>query len=64
MSTVIKSSSELKTPAFLTVNQREEDLAAAELLLAAEKARMLGTRGYTVEEFGQNMREAIDKGAE
>jgi len=45
-----------------TYNRREEDLAAAERLLAAERARLLGTRMYTVEEFGQNMREAIAKG--
>jgi PHD/YefM family antitoxin component YafN of YafNO toxin-antitoxin module len=66
-----------KTPVFLTRNgegdtvimdmetysRREEDLAAAERLLAAERARLAGTRGYTVDEFQNNMREAIRKGA-
>ena len=66
-----------KTPVFLTRNgegdmvimdmdtysRREENLAAAELLLAAERARLEGTRGYTVDEFCSNMREAIKKGA-
>jgi len=45
-----------------TYNRREEDLAAAERLLAAERARLLGTRMYTVDEFGRNMKEAITKG--
>ncbi len=66
-----------KTPVFLTRNgegdtvimdmetysRREEDLAAAERLLAAERARLEGTRGYTINEFERNMREAISKGA-
>jgi PHD/YefM family antitoxin component YafN of YafNO toxin-antitoxin module len=66
-----------KTPVFLTRNgegdtvimdmetysRREEDLAVAERLLAAERARLEGTRGYTVDEFNGNMREAIRKGA-
>jgi PHD/YefM family antitoxin component YafN of YafNO toxin-antitoxin module len=66
-----------KTPVFLTrngagdtvimdietYNRREEDLATAEHLLAAERARLLGTRMYTVDEFGKNMKEAIAKGA-
>ena len=65
-----------KTPVFLTRNgegdtvlmdietysRREEDLAVAERLLAAERARLAGTRGYTVDEFQSNMREAIKKG--
>ncbi|MDR2713889.1 MAG: type II toxin-antitoxin system Phd/YefM family antitoxin [Clostridiales bacterium] len=87
MSTIIKSSSELrknynsiaeicrtyKTPVFLTrngagdtvimdmdtYNRREEDLATAERLLAAERSRLMGTRGYTKEEFEKKMREAI-----
>ena len=46
-----------------TYNQREEDLAAAERLLAAERIRLAGTRGYTIDEFEHNMREAIAKGA-
>ncbi|MDR0840132.1 MAG: type II toxin-antitoxin system Phd/YefM family antitoxin [Christensenellaceae bacterium] len=65
-----------KAPVFLTKNgtgdtvimdmetysQREEDLAAAERLLAAERARLQGTTGYSAEEFRQNMREAIARG--
>lgn len=66
-----------KAPVFLTLNgegdtvimdmetysRREEDLAAAERLLAAERARLEGTRGYSVDEFASNMRAAIKKGA-
>jgi len=46
-----------------TYNRREEDLAVAERLLAAERSRMLGTHGYTLEKFEQNMRAAIAKGS-
>jgi prevent-host-death family protein len=46
-----------------TYSRREEDLLIAERLVAAERARLEGVRGYTVDEFGQNMREAIRKGA-
>jgi len=67
-----------KTPVFLTRNgegdtvimdietysRREEDLAVAEHLLAAEKARLEGTFGYSVAEFQNNMRKAIKKGAQ
>ena len=67
-----------KTPVFLTRNgegdtvlmdvetysRREEDLATAERLLAAERARLTGTQGYTVEEFKNNMLSAIKRGAE
>jgi len=66
-----------KTPVFLTRNgtgdtvlmdletysRREGDLAVAERLLAAERARLAGTRGYGVDEFQSHMREAIKKGA-
>jgi len=66
-----------KTPVFLTRNgagdtvimdidtysKREEDIAAAERLLAAERARMLGTKGYSADEFKQNMKDAIARGA-
>ena len=66
-----------KTPVFLTLNgegdtvimdmetysRREDDLAVAERLLAAERARIEGTRGYTVDEFHAKMRDAIEKGA-
>lgn len=69
---------ERKAPVFLTLNgegdtvimdmetysRREEDLATAERLLAAEKARLEGTRGYTVDQFHENMRSAIRKGAD
>ena len=67
-----------KTPVFLTLNgegdtvimdmetysRREEGLAEAERLLATERARLEGARGYSIEEFQNNMREAIKKGAE
>ncbi|MDR1377098.1 MAG: type II toxin-antitoxin system Phd/YefM family antitoxin, partial [Synergistaceae bacterium] len=66
-----------KTPIFLTRNgqgdtvlmdietysRREEDLATAERLLAAERARMAGTQGYTVDEFKNNMLKAVAKSA-
>ena len=66
-----------KTPVFLTRNGegdtvimdietyslREENLAIAERLLTAERARLAGTRGYSVDEFRNNMLEAIKKGA-
>lgn len=91
MSTIIKSSSELrknynniaelcrknKKPVFLTKNGtgdtvimdidtyniREEHLAIAERLADAERNRLLGTQGYTIDEFEQNMREAIKTGS-
>ena len=44
-------------------NQREEDLAAAERLVEAERARLNGANGYSIIEFEQNMRKAIAKGA-
>jgi PHD/YefM family antitoxin component YafN of YafNO toxin-antitoxin module len=46
-----------------TFNRREDDLAAAERLLAAEQARVLGAQGYTIDEFELNMREAINRGS-
>ena len=66
-----------KTPVFLTrngmgdtvlmdiesYNQREDDLQAAERLLSAERARLQGVKGYTPDEFEQNMQMAINKGA-
>ena len=66
-----------KTPIFLTKNgegdmvimdmetygRREEDLAVAERLLMTERARLAGTRGYSVDEFHDNMRQAIKVGA-
>mgnify|MGYP001017243297 FL=1 len=68
----------MKTPVFLTrngvgdtvimdmetFNRREDDLATAERLLAAERSRLLGAQGYTVDEFEKNMREAIARGVE
>ena len=67
---------EQKTPVFLTRNgegdmvimdmetysRMEDSLAEAECLLSAERARLAGTRGYTVDEFQRNMLEAIKKG--
>ena len=47
-----------------TFNRREDDLATAERLMAAERSRLLGTRGYTFDEFEKNMRDAIEKGAQ
>ena len=66
-----------KTPVFLTRNgegdtvlmdvetysRREENLAAAERLLAAERNRLMGVKSYSVNEFKNNMRKAIKKGA-
>jgi len=66
-----------RTPVFLTRNgegdmvimdidtygRREEDLAIAERLLQAEQARISGTQGYSIDEFQDNMRQAIKKGA-
>ena len=66
-----------KAPVFLTRNgegdmvimdmetygRREEDLAVAERLLSAEYARATGVQGYSVDNFENNMREAIRKGA-
>ena len=46
-----------------TYSRREEDLATAERLLAAERARLHGTKGYTPDEFEGNMREAIARGS-
>jgi len=66
-----------RTPVFLTRNgegdmvimdiatygRREEDLAQAERLIAAEKARLSGVERYTVDEFESRMRQAIKRGA-
>jgi len=46
-----------------TYSRREEDLATAERLLAAERARLHGTKGYTPDEFEDNMRGAIARGS-
>jgi PHD/YefM family antitoxin component YafN of YafNO toxin-antitoxin module len=47
-----------------TYSRREENLALAERLLAAERARLEGTQGYTVDEFRNNMLAAVKKGTE
>ena len=66
-----------KVPVFLTRNgegdmvlmdiesygRREENLATAERLLAAERARFMGTQGYTVDQFKTNMKQAIKRGS-
>jgi len=45
-----------------TYGRSEEDLAIAERLVAAEKARLMGKQGYSVDEFESNMRKAIKEG--
>ena len=66
-----------KVPVFLTKNgegdmvlmdietysRREEDLALAQRLVATELARLSGMKDLSVEEFKQNMLEAIAQGA-
>jgi len=66
-----------KTPVFLTRNgegdmvimdietysRRENDLEIAERLLVAERARLYGTQGYSIDEFKKNMLKAIKKEA-
>ena len=66
-----------KVPVFLTLNgegdmvlmdietygRREEDLATAERLMSADMARFKGTQGYTIDEFKNNMHQAIKRGA-
>ena len=66
-----------KVPVFLTRNgggdtvimdmetymRREEDLDTAQYLMIAERARLSGTQGYTIDEFKQNMKAAIVEGA-
>ena len=37
------------------------DMTTTEQFLAAERARLTGTQGYSVEEFKNNMRSAIKK---
>ena len=46
-----------------TYNRREEDLAVAERLVSAERSRLAGACGYSINEFKQNMLEAIAKGS-
>ena len=46
-----------------TYSRREEDLALAQRLSATELARLSGMKDLSVEEFKQNMQEAIGQGA-
>ena len=43
-------------------NNTEEDLTTAERLLAAERRRVAGTKGYSVDDFERNMHLAIKSG--
>jgi PHD/YefM family antitoxin component YafN of YafNO toxin-antitoxin module len=66
-----------RVPVFLTLNgegdmvlmdiesygRREENLATTERLLEAEMARHMGTQGYSLEQFKENMQRAIKRGA-
>ena len=45
-----------------TYSRREEALTEAERLMAAERERLSGAEGYTIAEFRQNMRDAIERG--
>ena len=47
-----------------TYSQREEDLALAQRLSAIELARLSGTKDFSVDEFRQNMLEAITQGVQ
>jgi PHD/YefM family antitoxin component YafN of YafNO toxin-antitoxin module len=47
-----------------TYSRREEDLALAERLFEAEKDRLAGIKGYSVNEFRENMKRAILQGAQ
>ena len=58
MRTIIKPSNERKKHNSVT----GENLAIAEYLAEAERSRAQGIQGYSVEQFEQNMREAIKKG--
>ena len=46
-----------------TYGRREEALVVAEQLMAVETARIMGTQGYSIDEFQKNMRNAIKRGA-
>ena len=41
---------------------RKDDLAQADRLIAAEKARLFDVERYTVDEFESRMRQAIKRG--
>ncbi|MFP3043834.1 hypothetical protein LQZ19_18635 [Treponema primitia] len=42
-----------------TYSRREEDLALAERLFEAERDRLAGIKGYSIDEFRKNMKKAI-----
>ena len=46
-----------------TFSRREEELALAQRLAAVELSRLSGTKDFSIEEFRQNMLEAIDSGS-
>lgn len=46
-----------------TYHQRERNLEAAERLIAAERSRLDGMAGYSIDEFENGMRDAIRQGA-
>ena len=46
-----------------TYSRREEDLALAQGLAAAELARISGIKDLSIDEFEKNMLEAIERGA-
>ena len=46
-----------------TYSRREEDLALAQRLASAELARISGIKDVSIDEFGKNMLEAIERGA-
>lgn len=46
-----------------TYHQREVNLETAEKLIAAERARLDGVSGYSIDEFESGMRDAIRRGA-
>ncbi|GHU95168.1 prevent-host-death protein [Spirochaetia bacterium] len=47
-----------------TYSRREEDLFIAERLFEAERARQAGVKGYSIDEFRENMERAIALGAQ
>jgi PHD/YefM family antitoxin component YafN of YafNO toxin-antitoxin module len=46
-----------------TYGLREENLATAESLMSVEMSRFMGTQGLSIDEFQNNMRQAIKRGA-
>ena len=46
-----------------TYGRREENLATAERLMSAEMSRFMGTQGLSIDEFQNNMRQAIKRGS-